>query len=272
MPPIRLLAGMLALGLACAATAHADTITLIDHDSDGLVAAIRRGNESLRPLRIELAPHGLYVLKDSAEPRLRLGLPEIGRALTIVGHGAEIRRYSDREFALIGVGERGRLSLQDLTLAEGAEGAVVNRGVLHLEGVRITDSSGGEAVLRNYGVLRGADNLIGYNAVLGAQSDAGVLLNYGRLELARTQFVGNRSSARLDAIAASALLNLGDARLTDVTVEGNSVLDANTGSRALVTLGNGQLHGQGVVLRDNWPDNWPHERAARPTAALLPAP
>ncbi len=272
MPSLRLLAGMLLCGLGCSALAHADTVSLADHDSDGLVAAMRQANRAQRPLRIELAPHGLYVLKDCADPRLRLGLPEVTRSLTIVGHGAEIRRYSDGDFALLGVAAGGRLALHDLTLAEGGDGAVVNRGVLHLDGVRITDSSGSEAVLRNYGVLRGADNLIGYNALLGAQNDAGVLLNYGRVELARTQFVGNRSSARPDVIAASALLNLGEARLTDVTVEGNSVLDANGGSRALVTLGNGRLDGTGIVLRDNWPDNWPQESQPQPTAVLLPTP
>src|SRR5690349_14801795 len=179
-----LLAASLMAAFSC--TAFSETLTLADHDSASLVAAIARANQSRQPLRIELAPHGLYVLRESAEPRLRLGLPEIRGAVTVVGNGAEIRRYSDSEFALIGIAHGGRLALEDLTLAEGAGGALVNRGVLHLDNVRVTDSSGSDAALRNYGTVRAVDSLIGYNTVLGAGRDAGVVLNYGHLDLTRT--------------------------------------------------------------------------------------
>ena len=248
----------LALALA-AATAQADTVVLSDHDSAGLVAAMELANHNRQPVRIELADHGLYVLRESVDTHQRLGLPTVRRALTIVGHGAEIRRYSDTEFALIEVAQGGRLALQDVTLAEGADGSVVNRGILHMDGVHITDASGSDAALRNYGTLRGADSSISYNTLLGVARDAGVVQNYGHMELARSQISGNRISGRDNAIAASALLNLGDAQLTDVTIEGNSALDMQPGQHTLINLGNAQLHGAGIVLRDNWPDNWPQE-------------
>lgn len=258
------LRSLLATGFlaALASAAHAVTVTLADHDSAGLVAAVTQANQTHLPLRIELAPHGLYVLKDCAEPRLHLGLPQVRGAVTIVGNGAEIRRYADSEFALLGVADSGRLALENLTLAEGAGGALVNRGIVHLDGVRITDSSGSDAAVRNYGTLRGVDSLIGYNAVMGATRDAGVVLNYGQISLVRTRFVGNRIGGHANAISASALLNLGTARLRDVTVEGNSALDVEPGNHALINLGNGQLESERVVSRDNWPDNWPGEVTA----------
>lgn len=266
------LRSLLAASLMAAAScfAHAETLTLADHDSAGLVAAITQANQSRQPLRIELASHGLYILRESAEPRLHLGLPEIRGAVTLVGNGAEIRRYSDTEFAIVGVAHGGRLALEDVTLAEGAGGALINRGVLHLDHVRMTDTSGNDAALRNYGTLRGVDSLIGYNTVVGAGRDAGVVLNYGHLDLARTRFVGNRISARINAIAASALLNLGTAQLHDVTVEGNSALDVGGGNHALINLGNGQLESERLVSRDNWPDNWPGEASSANVASVAP--
>ena len=52
MPSLRLLAGMLLCG-PVAALAHADTVQPADHDSDGLVAAMRQHNRAQRPLRID---------------------------------------------------------------------------------------------------------------------------------------------------------------------------------------------------------------------------
>ena len=129
--------------------------------------------------------------------------------------------------------------------------------------MRITDSSGNEAVLRNHGVLRGADNLIGYNALpRRAERRRRTRSTTAAMELARTRFVGNRSSARLTVTAASAACSTKIDAPHRRHGEGNSVLDANGGSRAC-DPGQRPPDGTGIVLRDNWPwDNWPQESHA----------
>ena len=258
---------------------QAATFHIADHDTEGLIAAIQAAETSREPDRIELAPHGLYVLKQAADAGHEFGLPQIHSALTIVGNDAEIRRYSDQDFALIGVATTGKLALESLTLAEGARGAVVNRGVLHLDGVRITDNNAGanQSIVLNYGVLRGSDSEISYNTVLGASREVGIVTNYGRLELSRSRLIGNHASGRRGAVlAASAILNLGETTLHDVDLRDNDARVAySDGARAstVLNLGNGALHEERVVLQDNWPDNWPGDAPASlavDTDSILP--
>lgn len=248
-----------ALAAACV-PASAATFIIADHDSDGLVAAIRAAESTREPDRIELAPGGLYVIRKASDSRQQFGLPLIRSAITIVGNGAEIRRYSDDEFALVGVAHAGKLALEKLGLAEGSRGAIVNRGVLHLDAVRITDSvaDSSNAIVTNYGTLRGWDSEISHNAVLSAKRDAGIVLNFGRMELFRSRLVGNTVTGRRSSVlTASALLNLGEIDLRDVAIEDNSALaepnDTST-AHAVVNLGNGSLHGERVTLVDNWPE------------------
>ena len=249
------------LFVALAGTAPAATFVVADHDAAGLVRAIGQAEATPEPDRIELAPHGLYLVRGAADPERRLALPLVRGALTIVGNGAEIRRYSDTEFALIGVGRDGRLALENLALAEAAHGAIVNRGVLHLDRVRVTDSIADDAnaIVLNYGTLRGVDSEISHNAVLAASRDAGIVLNYGRMDLARTRLVGNTvTGRRASTLTASALLNLGDAELSDVTIEGNSASAEPDDMRyayAVVNVGNGALRSAGVRLVDNLPEH-----------------
>ena len=82
--------------------------------------------------------------------------------------------------------------------------------------------------------------------------------DFGRMELARSRLSGNTVTGRRSSVlTASALLNLGDISLRDVTIEGNSSLaepnDTST-ARAVVNVGNGSLEGERVTLVDNWPE------------------
>ncbi|WP_257385781.1 hypothetical protein [Tahibacter caeni] len=250
----------LAVLAAASASAPAATFVIRDHDTDGLIAAIRAAETTREPDRIELAPAGLYIVRNPGDSRQSLGLPLIRSAITIVGNGAEIRRYSDAEFALVGVARGGKLALENLGIAEASRGAIINRGVLHLDRVRVTDSfaDGANAIVINYGTLRGWDSEISHNAVLAAKRDAGIVLNFGRLELARSRLAGNTVTGRRSSVlTASALLNLGDIDLRDVTIEGNSALaepDDTSSAHAVVNLGNGSLQGERVTLVDNWPE------------------
>jgi hypothetical protein len=210
----------------------------------------------------------LFIGSDLHDPRPRhrrhtrqqLGLPLIRSSITIVGNGAEIRRYSDEEFALVGVAHTGKLALEHLGLAEASRGAIINRGVLHLDHVHVTDSlaDGANAIVINYGTLRGWDSEISHNAVLSAKRDAGIVLNFGRMELNRSRLSGNTVTGRRSSVlTASALLNLGEIRLNDVTIDGNSALaepNDTSSAHAVVNLGNGSLHGERVTLVDNWPE------------------
>lgn len=245
---------------AASIQAHAATFTVADHDSKALIAAIQSAEATLEPDRIELAKAGLYIIREASDSTRRLGLPLIRSAITIVGNGAEIRRYSDHEFALLGVAPSGKLALENLGLAEASRGALINRGVVHLDRVRITDSfaDGTNAIVVNYGTLRGWDSEISHNAVLAAKRDAGIVMNFGRMELARCRLSGNTVTGRRSSVlTASALLNLGDIGLRDVTIEGNSALaepNDTSSAHAVVNLGNGVLRGEGVVLANNWPE------------------
>ncbi|MEO8670916.1 MAG: hypothetical protein ABI411_06350 [Tahibacter sp.] len=249
------------VAILASAAGHAATYSIPDHDSQALVDALRAAGRSHESDRIELAPHGLYVLKEPADAARRLGLPLVSGAVTIIGNGSEIRRYSDSEFAIVGVGHTGKLALENLAIAEGARGAIINRGILHLDRVRVTDSTadGANAIVVNYGTLRAADSEISHNSVLAAQRDAGIVLNYGRMDLLRSRMAGNTVTGRRSSVlTASALLNLGDLSLREVTIEGNSARsepDDLSHAHSVVNVGNGNLQSVDVRLVDNLPED-----------------
>jgi hypothetical protein len=77
------------------------------------------------------------------------------------------------------------------------------------------------------------------------------VLNYGTLDLFDSVLAANSVSRRYGSlVGASAILNLGEAKLRDVRVAGNALSDAleEAQSTALVTLGNGRFDNVGVVL------------------------
>jgi hypothetical protein len=257
----RLLRTAAALVASCAAaSASAATFVVADHDPDGLIRAIEQAEATPEPDRIELAPQGLYLMRRAADPARGLALPPIRTAVTIAGNGSEIRRYSDEEFALVAVAPGGKLALENLALAEAARGAVRNRGILHFDHVRVTDSTadGASAIVINYGTLRATDSEISHNAVLAAPRDAGIVLNYGRMELSRTRIAGNTVTGRRPSVlTASAMLNLGELALRDVTIEDNSARAEPDDTRlayAVINVGNGALHSEGVRLVGNLPE------------------
>lgn len=237
--------------------AAADVISVAPRDSDGLIAAIEQANRSPGEDIIELAPGSLYTLRGASEPGGTQALPTVRSRIRILGNKAEIRRYADEALLLVSVAPAGSLRLEHVTLAEGARGALVNRGELELYHVKIMDNTtvGAESIVSNYGTLRARDSEISYNQIAGAQRDAGIVLNYGRLDFANTQLSANTVSRRYGSlVSASAVLNYGEADLRDVRVTGNAVDDGLDGdARPLVNLGNGALHSTGVTVSDNFP-------------------
>jgi hypothetical protein len=240
------------------ALAGATTYRVADHDVAGLIQAIEQANRSSQPSRIELAPHGLYWLKTSAQDGF--GLPAIKSTVTFVGNAAEIRRYSDQHFALLRVERGAKLTLENLILAEGDRGAVVNNGELTLKHTHVVDNTAprGTAIVENYGTLIAQDSQISFNAILNAQRDAGILINYGRLELRDTRMESNQVTGKYAALAtAFAVLNFGDSDFRDVVIRNSSAeveRDGVASGRAVVNLGNGVVHESNLQLVDNWPN------------------
>lgn len=237
---------------------------IADHDSRALVAAIRQANADPGPHTLRLAKHGLYLLDTAAEPGLLL--PAIHGQLRIEGNGAEIRGYTDQRLALLQVGRGGTVALTDLELAEGGQGAIRNFGALDLDHVRVTDSTGSriDAIVLNVGQLRAHDSEIAYNALTSAQRDAGTLLNYGQLDLARTRIHDNLAAGTVPQQAvAGAILNFGRVQVDGVDTSNNSIESDGGPLRfaGILNLGSGQVEGSigsGTV------------RAADPVALLAP--
>ncbi|MBK8284286.1 MAG: hypothetical protein IPK97_05080 [Ahniella sp.] len=241
-----------------ALSASATEVSIKNRDTDGLVAAIHAANMSNSETTIHLAQDGLYPLVETADEEAKSALPVVQGRVTIIGHGAEIRVYSLDAFRLMSIGKNAEVKLVDLTLAEAGEGAIQNRGSLHLKGVSIIDNLSGEgfAIVENYGTLRAVDSEISFNQLAASERDAGTLVNYGDLELVRTAIESNFISRRYDSlVAASAVLNFGQVRLNGVRIRENIAQHEEEAKSlgTIVNLGNGAVSAEQVELEGNDP-------------------
>ncbi len=178
MIPTRLL---LSCSLALLATACTRETTIADHDGKALVEALAAAQSGNGPHRIILARRGSYVLSLPSETGLLL--PSITGELTIEGNGAEIRSYADGDVALLEVGRKGNVTLRDLALAEGSDGAIRNFGTLRLVSTQVLDSTGNRSssIVLNRGRLQMEDSIVAFNSLDGSERDSGTVLNYGEL-------------------------------------------------------------------------------------------
>jgi hypothetical protein len=232
--------GMAGLGSPPEATALDYHIS--DRDADGLVAAIRHANASPEADVIHLAADGLYALQGEAEAGL--ALPPVHGRLSLIGHGAEIRRNTGLALALLEVASGAELDIESLTLAEGGRGAVRNHGTLRLAHSAIVDGTTQfeSAIVQNFGHFEARDSIIGYNQVAGAGRDAAIVLNYGSMRLERCRMAGNSLARRYPTLAAAPLLNFGDLALEALTFDDNTIIDGFDGlaSAAVLNLGVGR--------------------------------
>lgn len=238
--PLSLLASTIAL----AGCNHQTEIA--DLGGRDLVAAIRAANQHPGPDTIRLAKGGLYTLRGQAENGLLL--PTISGELVIDGQGAEIRRDSNDRVALLQIADGARVTLRNLSLAEGSDGAVRNFGDLRLESVRITDSSSwnSPAIILNHGQLHARDSEIAYNDLPMNHRDGGTVLNYGELTLENTRIHDNLVQTRYPSLAAAgAILNMGTIRANGPGIEHNSAEGSAAGLsfNGVVDLGNGRVDG-----------------------------
>lgn len=240
-----LLAALAALGLSGCGR---DTTELANNDANGLVEAIRAANATPGDDTIRLARRGLYVLTAEAAPGLLL--PAISGKLKIEGNGAEIRGYSAGQLALLEVARDGEVVLQDLSLAEGSNGAIRNFGTLRLESSRVIDSTGSRisAIVLNHGKLVAKDSEFAYNALDESVRDAGTVLNYGQLRLDNSRIHDNRvQRARPGVGAAGAILNMGVVQMQASSLENNVAGQEDRPGflsfAGVLNLGNGRVEG-----------------------------
>lgn len=240
-----LLAALAVLGLSACSRGT----DLANNDARGLVEAIRAANASPGDDTIRLARRGLYVLTAEAAPGLLL--PAIRGKLKIEGNGAEIRGYSAAQLALLEVARDGEVMLQDLSLAEGSNGAIRNFGELRLQSARVIDSTGSRisAIVLNHGELFAKDSEFAYNALDDSLRDAGTVLNYGKLRLDNSRIHDNRvQQARPGVGAAGAILNMGVVRMQATRMENNVAGEAGQPGflsfDGVLNLGNGRVEGE----------------------------
>ncbi len=199
---------LLACSLALPACACTRETTIADHDGKALVDALAAAQSGTGPHRIILARHGSYVLTSPSETGLLL--PSITGELTIEGNGAEIRSYADGAIALLEIGREGNVTLRDLALAEGTDGAIRNFGVLHLISTRVQDSTGNRSssIVLNHGKLLMEDSTVAFNSLDGDERDSGMVLNYGDLLVDNARVQDNVISHGVNGV-----LNLGRGRI-----------------------------------------------------------
>jgi hypothetical protein len=230
-------------------TACGSRIDVHNLDARGLAEAIQAANAHPGTDVIRLAPGGLYTLSNAPRDATSL-LPPITDDLRIEGNGAEIRRYMDGQRALLVVEHGADVQVRDLALSEGSDGAIRNFGTLHLDSVRVTDSTGSHtpAIVLNYGLLEARDSEIAYNLLPTSPRDAGTVLNYGELRLRNTAIHDNTAQRRYDSLAvAGAVLNLGRMETQATRIADNEATDGENPDEllfpAVLNLGNGRVEG-----------------------------
>ena len=230
--------------LLVASNVVAADITIGDRDTAGLVRALASAARPADPVRITLAPGGLYTLNETA--LAQHGLQIAGR-IELIGNGAEIRRYTRGPMTLLEIAASADVTIDNLTLAEGNLGAIRNHGRLTLRRVVISDCTGEQArgIVLNHGRLHAEDVQVIWNRVEAGGRDVGTLINHGTMTLQRTKIAHNSVSRRYPSlVAAGAVLNDGRLRLIDTQVDDNSIADAFDAalqSSGVVNLQGGEL-------------------------------
>ncbi len=248
----------LCIGLMVSLPASAASTVFPVATTEQLVQAIKQANQTPEADVITLE-RALYVLDFMGAPDQRAAFPSITTPIVIRGNGAELRRYSAEDFRIFHVAEQGHLRLERIVLAEGSLGAIRNHGKAELRHVQLVDNTAStvQAIVENYGDMEMDACEVSFNTVASAQRDAGIVVNWGELDLHATTFQGNLLSRRYDGVAlASTVLNYGAANIADVVIAENVAGDVNANGAPqapLVNLGNGRLEIKLVREHDNLP-------------------
>lgn len=232
--------------LLTALPSGAKEFIIANGDNRELLNAITLANKSPEADVITLAKHGLYAISKPTGANL---LPSLENTLTINGNGAEIRRYSKVSVTLISTAKNSRVVIRNLILAEGNEGAVINRGDLLLDQVKIvdTDSGNAHAIITNFGRLSMSNSELAYNQMPVQTHDAGVIINHGELSLSFSKIHSN--TIRHDKTPLSfalGALNFGQIKINDFSIEGNDIDPAINPSQisGIINIGKAKVFGR----------------------------
>lgn len=215
-------------------------------DTRGLLNAITLANQSPEADVITLAKQGLYAISKPTGANL---LPSFQNTLTINGNGAEIRRYAQASVTLISTEKNSRVVLRHLILAEGSEGALINRGDLLLDRVRIVDTDSGkaQAIITNFGRLSLSNSELAYNQMPVQAHDAGVIINHGELSLSFSKVHSNTIRQNKNPLAfALGALNFGSIKINDFSIDGNDIDPAINASQlaGIINIGKAKVYGR----------------------------
>ncbi len=233
---------LLLITLPCSAK----EFTIPNGDNVGLLKAITLANESPEADVITLSKHGLYAISVPAGANL---LPVLKNTLFIKGNGSEIRRYTKASVTLISTDKESHITLQNLILAEGSEGALINRGDMLLDRVKIvdTDSGNAQAIITNYGRLSLSNSELAYNQIPMQAQDAGIIINHGQLSLAFSKIHSNtiRQDKRPLAFALGAL-NFGDIKINEFIIDANDIDPSINPSQlsGIINIGKAKIYGR----------------------------
>jgi len=191
-----LLAGTAALAVPAAAQASVARQSVVPCSSSALVAAIQQAN-SAPSTAIVLSRGCNYVL--TAAAATGDGLPPITGNVVIIGSGGTtISRSSATAFRIIEVAAGGRLSLANVTVANGRTadkgGGIRDSGTLALRGVRLTGNSAGNGG-GGLAVESGARAAVSFSLLAGNDGGAGGgILSFGQLTVDHSRMDGNTAA------------------------------------------------------------------------------
>jgi hypothetical protein len=246
-----LFSSLLLMALPCAAK----EFSISNGDTKALLKAITLCNESPEADVIILARNGLYAIDKPIHPHFLL--PPLKNKLTIEGNGSEIRRYVKAAYAHISIEKNSDIILRSLTLAEGSEGAIINRGNLQLDRVKIidTDSGKAKAIISNWGRMSLSNTELAYNHIPIQAHDAGVIINHGELSLSFSMIHNNtvRLNRNRFALALGAL-NFGNIKINGFSIADNDIDPEIQDSQisGIINIGSAKIHGrfpEKLVLR-----------------------
>jgi len=215
-------------------------------DNIGLLNAITLANESPEADVITLSKHGLYAISTPSGANL---LPVLKNTLVINGNGAEIRRYTNASVTLISTEKDSHIAFHNLILAEGSEGALINRGDMLLDRVKIVDTDSGksQAIITNFGRLSLSNSELAYNQMPVQAHDAGVIINHGELSLAFSKIHSNTIRQDKNPLAfALGALNFGNIKINGFTIDANDIDPAINPSQlsGIINIGKAKIYGR----------------------------
>jgi hypothetical protein len=193
---------------------------------------------------------GPYVLTDSfASYSGATGLPQITTDITIEGNGQTIDRNGGNVFRLLAVSNTGNLTLNDLTLTDGAMNSDVGGGAIYnaggtvtindslLSGHSATNSQGGGAIRASGGVTTINTSTLSNNQASNSNGGGGIYADNGATVNINDSTLSGNAAANTNGGA----ISIGSGS-NNVTINGSTLGSNNTaGGGAALAINSGAV-------------------------------